>query len=202
MKKIYLLLLTLSFIIFLSSNFSNLSYNDRVNLAIAYYKVAQYYFSTGDTKKGNDFLKVAKYLDPVNYNKPLPQKEELKKYTKDDFINLIFNVKDLILSKKNENIENFISFPCYKLTNQFQILEKDQFIETLEYVFNETTNLIPQNRDNFTVFSYNELTEQYNFIPLIYEENDILVFIKNEKKNLLFILRGFGPNYKIVGINF
>jgi|YNPMSStandDraft_2_1061718.scaffolds.fasta_scaffold00006_38 hypothetical protein len=202
MKKIYLLLLTLSFIIFLSSNFSNLSYNDRVNLAIAYYKVAQYYFSTGDTKKGNDFLKVAKYLDPVNYNKPLPQKEELKKYTKDDFINLIFNVKDLILSKKNENIENFISFPCYKLTNQFQILEKDQFIETLEYVFNETTNLIPQNRDNFTVFSYNELTEQYNFIPLIYEENDIFVFIKNEKKNLLFILRGFGPNYKIVGINF
>ncbi|MCX8059261.1 MAG: hypothetical protein N3A58_07590 [Spirochaetes bacterium] len=202
MKKYFLFIFLFIMVLFFSSNFSNISYSDRIKLAVAYYKVSQYYFSVGDQKKGNDFLQVAKYLDPVNYNKPLPQKDVLKKYTKQDFINIILKVKENIEKFNNKELGNYISYPCYKITNNFEILEKEDFNKTLEFVFNKYSNLFSDKEDNFSILNYNELSEKYNFIPLIYQEDDIFVFIKKENNTLLFILRGFGPNYKIVGINF
>lgn len=201
-RNFIIIILIISLISLISSNFSNLSYQDRLKLAAAYYKVSQYYFSVGDQKKGNDFLKVAKYLDPVNYNKPLPQKGELKKYTKSDFINIILKTKNLLDNYDYNSLTNYVSYPCYKISNNFEILDKEDFNKTLEYVFNKYTNLFSENEENYSILNYNELTEKFNFIPLIYEEDDIFVFIKNENSTLLFILRGFGPNYKIVGINF
>lgn len=199
-------LFVLSFIVlilflFISSTnpFANLTKNQKIILAQAYYKVALYYYSQNNKEKGDAFKSVAHYLDPNFVQKefsitqgPIGD-EDIKnrinqiKENADQFIKVFFRTKE----------KNYLSYPVYNLKTADLFTDESidalLNIEQIEYFFNN--DFIIQKVE------YENATKLSSFLSLVYLEDDLIYILhdKNNEKILILLIRNFGLDLKIIG---
>ena len=182
-----------------SNPFSNLTLNQKILLAQAYYKVALYYYDKGDKEKGDAFKSVAHYLDPNFTPKEI---SFIQEPLTDEQIEAKINearekapsfIEDFC--KKKE--KNYLSYPFYNLLTADLFTEENidalLNIEDINYYFNK----------NFEIskVEYSKVINLSSFLPLVYLEDDLIYVVhdKDSDKMVVLLIRNFGIELKIIG---
>ncbi|MFN3411420.1 MAG: hypothetical protein ACK4YF_04595 [Exilispira sp.] len=194
----FIVLILFLFISF-TNPFANLTKNQKIILAQAYYKVALYYYSQNNKEKGDAFKSVAHYLDPNFVQKefsliqgPLDDEEVKNRINKikenaDQFIIEFFKTKE----------KNYLSYPVYNLKTADLFTDESidalLNIEQIEYFF--SNDFIVQKTE------YENAAKLSSFLSLIYLEDDLIYILhdKNNEKILILLIRNFGLDLKIIG---
>ncbi len=201
-KSTIIAIFLIIFILFFSASkpFANLTINQRIILAQAYYKVALYYYNNNNKEKGDAFKSVAHYLDPnfepreINLSKPLSEEEveKLIEKTKENALNF---VKEFFKSSE----KSYLSYPVYNLASADLFSE-----ETIDVLLE--IDIIKQFFGKIVEVKkveYEKAKNLSSFLPLVYMEEDDLIYLIQEenKENMVIILiRNFGFELKIIGL--
>ncbi len=162
-----------------NTDINELSRTDRIKLAQSYYRVAMYYYNNDDKKKGDEFLDMAKSIDPQNFESNSIGKD----FNNTDYIDLVKNLSN------EDNLDKICSYPIYKYDKTITLNDKDSFLNLhlSEIKDNKFTNI--------------ELVEK-NYaetFKLTFAETDKVYKAETESQIFYFQIRNFGNYIKLIG---
>ncbi len=200
-KFLIILISILVLLIFISSSnpFQNLTLNQKILLAQAYYKVALYYYNNNDKQKGDAFKSVAHYLDPnfapkdvVFSNEPLTD-EEIENKIKEAKESSPKFISDFFTNKEKSSL----SFPVYNLATAD--LFNEETIDALLEI--DQIKQFFGHKLKITEVEYEKSSNLSSFLPLVYLEGDLLYVVHSEDSDqiVIILIRNFGIELKIIG---
>lgn len=194
----FILLLIFCFISF-SNPFSNLTTNQKILLAQAYYRVAIYYYDHNNKEKGDAFKSVAHYLDPnfvkkeVSFETRLLTDEEIENRINQARENTPSFIKDFFKTKNKTDL----SYPVYNLATADLFTD-----ETIDVILSVTEiNQFFSSDFEISKVEYEKASNLSSFLPLVYLEDDLLYVVHNQNSENMVVLlvRNFGIKLKIIG---